>query len=301
MESPTPQSRELNRQLERLLWAIDGSDTNEIRKNITKSTVNIQGQYGETALVGAVRESDVELIKWLLEAGADPNIENPYSGTALMEALNVVTRETPDIVELLLQNGANPNFQDKDKNTPLISASGMIRDFTPTVVKLLLDAGADPNVSNKQGITPLINTVSWAGGKKFQVMDLLLAAGADPYPALEECMGDMCQKIISKAIWERMNENIYLQSRQLSQKRDPPLPKDLWRLILLRERQEKLCRDLTNDKNYYVLWAFAEMLNIPISEFMSKADLCKLISRQISWGGRYSEESKGYFEKEAGK
>jgi ankyrin repeat protein len=50
-----------------------------------------------------------------------------------------------DVVKLLLENGANPNAVDNSKNTPLHKAAG---NGPTEVARLLLDSGADATLAN---------------------------------------------------------------------------------------------------------------------------------------------------------
>jgi hypothetical protein len=60
------------------------------------------------------------------------------------------------------------------------------------------------------------------------------------------------------------------------------LYKDIWGLILLRKRQQQLCTILSSEKNKEVLKYFAMELNIPVTENMTKANLCGLISHHLA-------------------
>lgn len=60
-------------------------------------------------------------------------------------------------IRLLLDAGANPNIQDLAGQTPMHGASGF-NSIEP--VRLLLNAGADPNIPNIEGNTPLHNAIS---------------------------------------------------------------------------------------------------------------------------------------------
>ena len=65
-------------------------------------------QDGNTALLMAAKHGHADVLKLLLEAGADANIENRY----------------PDIVELLLQAGANKDHKDSvSVQSPLFNFS----------------------------------------------------------------------------------------------------------------------------------------------------------------------------------
>jgi len=75
--------------------------------------VNYQDRNGYTALIKASRDPiNLPLIKLLLNSGADPNIENIYGQTALMNAIGNI-----DILKLLLNNGANPLLEDDEGDT----------------------------------------------------------------------------------------------------------------------------------------------------------------------------------------
>ena len=74
-------------------------------------------------------------------------------------------------------------------------------------------------------------------------------------------------------------------------KGDIRLPKDIWELIMLNKRQ-MLCQKLSSNKNKYVLAAFASQMLIPITDNMSKAQLCGIISKNLAYGKYYSENTK---------
>lgn len=53
---------------------------------------------------------------------------------------------------------------------------------------------------------------------------------------------------------------------------------------MLNKRQQILCQNLSSDKNKEILIYFALELEIPITENITKAKLCGLISRYIVYG-----------------
>jgi cytohesin len=108
-----------------------------------------KGVNGRTPLREAAAWGHPEVVEFLLEHGADPNIQDNNGGTPLHVAAWNGHRE---VVELLLEHGANPNVQDDDGDTPLhLAAKNNYRE----VVELLLEHGADPNIRNNEGDTPL--------------------------------------------------------------------------------------------------------------------------------------------------
>jgi ankyrin repeat protein len=108
-------------------------------------------EEGATPFLRAAQSGDVELLKLLLEHGADPAIPTEHGVTPLMVASGVgwvegVTYEwSPqsnlDTVKLLLQLGADVNAQDMlDGRTALMGAAHKGRN---DVAQLLIDRGAD--------------------------------------------------------------------------------------------------------------------------------------------------------------
>lgn len=102
--------------------------------------VNARGRYKETALTIASYNNNIELVKLLLDNGADVNAGNKYGYTALMWAS---TKWNKDIVKLLLDNGADVNARDNFGGTSLSRAShGDDTIRKRDIIKLLLKSGA---------------------------------------------------------------------------------------------------------------------------------------------------------------
>ena len=97
-------------------------------------------------------------------------------------------------------------------------------------------------------------------------------------------------------------ENVQKLSRQYSSSGNFQLPKPVWELILLRQRQHTFCSLLSTDKYASVLKHFADYLEIPYDPNIStKKDLCRIISKQLSYGEKYSEASVKYLKTVEGK
>ena len=76
--------------------------------------VNARDSEGYSPLMYAVTESDIETVRALLDAGANPNLqEKKYGLTALMRA-SFTTEGRPDIAGLLVRYGANIYLEDYD-------------------------------------------------------------------------------------------------------------------------------------------------------------------------------------------
>ena len=115
----------------------------------------------------AVFEGDVNVVRALLEAGADPNIEDERGTMPLYLA-----ELGSELFIVLLEGGADPNIKYESGATPLHLA---VFEGDVNVVRALLEAGADPNVQDQGGAVPL--HLAALGSKVFKV---LLGTGANP-------------------------------------------------------------------------------------------------------------------------
>ena len=134
-------------------------------------------------LIPAVKRGDIVRVRELLDSGEDPNTREHYTNrTALMIASEYGHTE---IVRLLLDRGADINSQN-DSYTALIKASMLGKG---DMAEFLLVRGADPNIQNIKGDTALMNAARYSnsilnieeGTDYIKVVELLLRHGADPY------------------------------------------------------------------------------------------------------------------------
>ncbi|MBA3815862.1 MAG: ankyrin repeat domain-containing protein [Parachlamydiaceae bacterium] len=169
--------------------------------NINYRSYMSRDDFGSTVLMGAALNGNKEIVKLLLEAGADPNIIDPSrmsncelnfsdqtfknGDTALMRASG---RGHKEIVELLLNAGADVNVQDLCGDTALIlAAEHAHEDDHAETVKLLLNKGANPNIKrNTKDMVTFRSLNDWtalmcaANNAKKEIVELLLKAEADP-------------------------------------------------------------------------------------------------------------------------
>ena len=106
--------------------------------------INYKDKNGETPLLMATRFRNLEMVKLLLENGANADNTNNFGTTPLRIVLDSDIRPKEDdfkFVELLLDYGANVNYND-GYFTPLQEA---VQKGNLEVVKLLLDRGANVN------------------------------------------------------------------------------------------------------------------------------------------------------------
>jgi ankyrin repeat protein len=100
-------------------------------------------------LIRAVLNNNYTMCEFLLERGAEPNLQNIYKDTALHHA---VENGNHKIINLLLEKGANPNIVQQDGETPMHIAA--IRgDYK--VIKLLQLFNANSEIRTFNGYSPL--------------------------------------------------------------------------------------------------------------------------------------------------
>jgi ankyrin repeat protein len=101
--------------------------------------------------------SDLSYLKILLKYGANPDIHATVEKDSPLHNTIVNGKEdkTMEILKLLLDNGADINIQNAFLDTPLHTAAiiiGLGNNYE--VFLYLLERGADPNIPNKYGETP---------------------------------------------------------------------------------------------------------------------------------------------------
>lgn len=132
-------------------------DTNrDLLKHLISEDANldIQNNKGQTALIQAAGDGDIEACKLLLDNNANPNIENKDGKTALFLASFSWYKE---VVELLINRGANIDHRDKlGKTTLIYMAQRGQKDF----VSLLINKKANPNIQDNEGDTAIIKAIN---------------------------------------------------------------------------------------------------------------------------------------------
>lgn len=105
----------------------------------------------DEALKMAAADDDLESVERLLREGAHINArKGAYKTTALMEAS---VQGNVDVMRFLIENGADVNLVDKDGWTALMGATVERRLES---VKLLLEVGAHVDAENDKGQTALV-------------------------------------------------------------------------------------------------------------------------------------------------
>ena len=131
------------------------------------ASVNDNNNNGQTALMIAVNNRSSEVIRVLLENGADPNVEDKNGSNILSYALS-----DPNILKLFLDKGANPNVIVNGQ--PLLHQAVYRNDAT--FQTLLAYKNTDVNIRNSNGDN-ILHVLAKAPNYA-QKINLLLASSA---------------------------------------------------------------------------------------------------------------------------
>jgi ankyrin repeat protein len=160
----------------------DGRDPLELIKALLKKGVNVNVRTdtvpvhglmqfdaswvnfdGETPFVRAALSGDIEVMRMLLEKGADPNIGTTQGTTALMAAagINWIPGQTyshseaeyVEAVKVCLDRGADVNASN---SLGLTAMHGAANRGWESVIQILADHGAKVDVQDNAGRTPMI-------------------------------------------------------------------------------------------------------------------------------------------------
>ena len=113
--------------------------------------VNLQNNDGDTALMIACANGNVQIVNTLIKAGANVDLPNKYEETAIIHACKNENVNL-EIVKALIEKVANVDVQDNDGYTSLMYAS---MDGNVELVTAFIKAHADVNLQNNDGKTAL--------------------------------------------------------------------------------------------------------------------------------------------------
>ncbi|MEI0604084.1 ankyrin repeat domain-containing protein [Brachyspira alvinipulli] len=170
-----------------LMNAVSKGDMKALEKLI-KDDTDLNKQYDKITPLGlAAARNDKEMVKFLVEKGADINLEDGYGYTPLiismkyrnidlvkdiidlkpdLNAICSATGDTPltylvrevwfgtDACYYMIKNGADVNKKNKDGDTPLIVAvKNVVGSYG--MLGVIINMGADYNIKNKEGKTAM--------------------------------------------------------------------------------------------------------------------------------------------------
>ena len=132
---------------------------------------HIELRTGDAPLHFAVAQGHIDVVRLLVDAGANANLASSNGQTSLHIAAQ---KGNVDAVHFLVAAGANTNQTDNKGKIPLHRA---VAQGHLDVVRTVIEAGSDINLTEKKGKAPL--ALAAAKGH-WDLVRLLIAAGADP-------------------------------------------------------------------------------------------------------------------------
>jgi len=170
----------LKKNFKELLEASKNGNLKKVELLLKENNVDINEKdsigdsIGNTALMEACEYGHLEIVKLLIEKGADVNLDNNFGITALMYASK---KGYLKIIELLLKNDADINYQDNyGKNSAYTALIYACKEGQLETVKLLLKKGANINEKDVSNETALL--IACSSGH-LEIVKLLLKNGAD--------------------------------------------------------------------------------------------------------------------------
>ncbi|KAF8166996.1 ankyrin repeat-containing domain protein [Mycena galopus ATCC 62051] len=155
-----------------LKYAASRRDTEFVRFLLAHGAeVNVQDRsYHGNAIHAASCGGEIDIVRLLLECGADVNARGGYYGNALQAA---ASRGQIEIVRLLLEHGADANMEGGTYSNALYGACSEGRT---EIVSLLLQHGVDVHAVTKSGGNAL-QAASFIGHT--EIVQILIKDGAD--------------------------------------------------------------------------------------------------------------------------
>jgi ankyrin repeat protein len=120
---------------------------------------------------------DMEALKFAIKEGANVNQINKAGETPLFKAINSRLKNAEEVIKVLVEHGADPNIHGDDQITPLLHACTGTKKYDE-FIKTLLDSGAKPfSVCTSKGyFNALVSSIHSASTKRLK---LLIQHGAD--------------------------------------------------------------------------------------------------------------------------
>ncbi len=147
----------------------------QLEQYLDSNDVNAKRDRWTALMFASQRNSDRQVIQFLIDKGADVHAKNTESETALMLATSY--NSNPEIIEVLIDNGADVDAKNARGETALIATVKNNKNpkVAQEIAQVLIDNGADVNAEAVDGSTPLM----WArDNSNRQVIKTLLDNGA---------------------------------------------------------------------------------------------------------------------------
>ncbi len=160
--------------------------------------VNVQGRSGESALMLAAQFNSIEVVRLLLEAGAEPNVVDRNGRNVLTYAMSNYT-DNEGIVRILLEKGVNANVRDSQDRS---LGYYMLAKCSPDTLRLMLKNGFDAKEVGNDGVPVLMQAAR--SNPHAEVIRILLEQGLD----VKNMQDRMGVGVLGYAAFSNPNEEI---------------------------------------------------------------------------------------------
>jgi len=168
--TPTPATRDS------LIQAASAGKLDEVKAILAAHPTFLQGTENQTPLQAAVSNNQLEVTRFLLDKGADPNAGN-YNGTPLSQAVGSYNAGWKPLAELLVAKGAKVNGSSENSGQSILATALQNGNNGQSErVQWLLDKGADIYAKGNNGTSALDAAITGGSGDVWK----LIVAKADP-------------------------------------------------------------------------------------------------------------------------
>src|SRR5215204_1034959 len=131
-------------------------ETPQATPEATKKFLKLRGyHFDQESFFAAAAGRDIELVKAFLQAGMNPNVQDPRDGRTVL--ISSAARGDSGVVKAMLEANADPNIKDKAGYTAVFHSIEARYDEATEL--LIGDPRLDLNARGKNGLTVLISYV----------------------------------------------------------------------------------------------------------------------------------------------
>ncbi|CDK31054.1 ankyrin repeat domain-containing protein [Candidatus Babela massiliensis] len=164
-----------------LIWAASGQGKKRPIFELFISrglNVNAKTNNGNTTLMFASRNDDLDSVKFLIESGAEVNAKNNEGRTALMFAsAHTFDKYKKNMVKFLIESGAEVNTKDnKGRNALMLASGACYEGYEIDTVKFLIKLGEEFHIKDNKGKSALMLACR---RKNQKIVEYLVAKGVD--------------------------------------------------------------------------------------------------------------------------
>ncbi|MDA8576048.1 ankyrin repeat domain-containing protein, partial [Candidatus Marinamargulisbacteria bacterium] len=122
-------------------------------KKEAKSISNLNNEELKNKLIQAINQKNIQIIEESLRKNENVYINDPLTPNGSTALMIAAQKGHEEIVKLLLEKGADANLAQNNGCTALMLAAGVGNN---NIVELLLEKGADANLAHNNGWTALM-------------------------------------------------------------------------------------------------------------------------------------------------